>query len=124
MHTSSRWSKNKNYILRDFTLRLGQRPVMSGSQRIGWDPDRQQIRSWVFDTDGGRAEGLWSKDDNRWIIRATGVLHDGTKGSATNIITKLDEDTFTWRSINRVVGGEATPDIDEIKVIRRPPKAE
>jgi len=42
------------------------------SEIIGWDPDRQQIRSWVFTSDGRFAEGFWSRTGDAWEVRYEG----------------------------------------------------
>jgi hypothetical protein len=91
---------------------------MSGIQLVGWDPSAQKIRSWVFDSDGGFGQGTWSKKDNRWLVHQTGVLPDGRKASAVNVITYLDDNTFTLQSVNRMVDGELLPNIDEVKVTK------
>ena len=44
---------------------------------IGWDPATEQIRSRVFDSDGGFGQGTWKKKGNRWYIQQSGVLPDG-----------------------------------------------
>jgi hypothetical protein len=31
----------------------------------------------------------------------------------------VDDDTFTWQSINRVAGGELLPNVDEVVVVRQ-----
>ena len=90
----------------------------AGVQIVGWDPAAKQIRSWVFDSDGGFGEGKWTKKDQRWYIQATGTLPDGSKTSAVNIITYVDENTFTWQSVNREAGGEILPNVDEVVVGR------
>lgn len=95
---------------------------MSGSQRLGWDPLAKQIRSWVFDSEGGFAEGLWTRDGDQWIIKMRGVTKEGRVASGTNIITKLSDHRLTWQSRDRVVGGERIADTDEVLVVRRPPK--
>jgi len=64
--TTYKWADDKRFILSDFTVQVGGNPAMTGSQRIGWDPLRKQIRSWVFDSQGGFAEGLWAREGNRW----------------------------------------------------------
>ena len=92
---------------------------MSGMQIVGWDPAAKQIRSWVFDSDGGFGEGLWNKKDNRWYIQSTGTSPDGSKSSFVNIITYVDDNTFTWQSVNRVAGGEILPNVDEVVVVRQ-----
>jgi uncharacterized protein (TIGR02246 family) len=42
------------------------------SEIIGWDPDRAQIRSWVFSSDGRFAEGVWSRSGDAWQVRYEG----------------------------------------------------
>ncbi|MCH7790096.1 MAG: hypothetical protein IH940_11750 [Acidobacteria bacterium] len=92
---------------------------MSGTQVIGWDPAANTIRSWVFDSDGGITEGVWTRRDDGWSIRAVGVLPDGRKASMVNIIRLIDDNTFTWQSVGREVDGELLPNIDEVTVIRK-----
>src|SRR5439155_3039751 len=41
-----RWSEDQNFLIRSFTVKLQGKPVMTVSQRIGWDPLARQIRSW------------------------------------------------------------------------------
>ena len=88
-------------------------------QIVGWDPAAKQIRSWVFDSDGGFGEGTWSKKENAWYVQSTGTLPDGRKSSSVNIITYVDENTCTWQSVNREAGGELLPNIDEVLVVRQ-----
>jgi hypothetical protein len=122
VRTSVRWSKNKNFLIREFTMRVAGRPMNSGTQRIGWDPQRRQIKSWVFDSEGSVTEGLWIQDGNRWVVRSTAVLRDGAKASATSVMTRLDHDTFTWQAMNRVSREENLPDVEPVTVVRAPPK--
>jgi uncharacterized protein (TIGR02246 family) len=51
------WSEDKNFLIRSFTVKSQGKPVMTVSQRIGWDPLARQIRSWEFDSEGGFGEG-------------------------------------------------------------------
>ena len=81
------WTKNNNFITRSFTVQIRDRIDMAGMQIIGWDPAAKQIRSWVFDSDGGFGQGTWTKKDKRWYIQQSGVLPDGRKSSSVNIIT-------------------------------------
>lgn len=119
--TSYAWTEDRNYITSEFKVHIAGRPALNGTQRLGWDPLAKQIRSWVFDSDGGYAEGLWTRDGNRWIIKMRGVTKDGRVASGTNVITKLGPDRLTWQSRDRVVGGELIDDVDEVLVVRRPP---
>ena len=119
--TSYRWTDNQCYILSEFKVQIGGRPVMTGTQRIGWDPLAKKIRSWVFDSEGGFGEGIWTRDGNQWIVKRTGVTRDGKIASATNIITRVSKHRMTWQQRDRIVGGEKTPDIAETPITRRPP---
>jgi hypothetical protein len=116
--TTCQWTRNKNFITRSFTVSIRDRIDMAGMQIIGWDPAAKQIRSWVFDSDGGFAEGRWTKKKNRWSITTTGTLADGGKASSVNVITRVDDDQFKWKSLNRTAGGELLPNIDEVVVVR------
>src|SRR5688572_18311362 len=101
IETTYAWTKNQNFITCFFTVAVQDRIDMAGLQVIGWDPLAKQIRSWVFDSDGGFGEGLWTKKDDRWHVQNAGTLPDGSRSSSLNIITRIDENTYTWQSINR-----------------------
>jgi uncharacterized protein (TIGR02246 family) len=118
IETTCKWTKNKNYITRTFVASTQDRTDISGLQIIGWDPSAKQIRSWVFDSDGGFAEGHWTKKDKRWYVTMSGTLPDGRKASSTNVITYVDNDQFKWQSVNRTVGGSLLPNVDEVVVVR------
>jgi uncharacterized protein (TIGR02246 family) len=122
VRSSCRWSEDGNFLLQDFKLQLNGRDAMNVSQRIGWDPLVKHIRSWVFDSEGGFGESLWTRDGNVWIIRATGVRPDGTTASATNLLTQAGNDGYVWRSTDRVVADERQAGL-EVKVVRKPPDA-
>ena len=119
--TSYRWTDNQCYILSEFKVQTGGRPLMTGTQRIGWDPLAKKIRSWVFDSEGGFGEGIWTPEGNQWIVKRTGVTRDGKVASSTNIITRVSKHRMTWQSRDRIIGGEKTPDIAEIPITRKPP---
>jgi uncharacterized protein (TIGR02246 family) len=120
IETTCQWTKNQNFITRFFTVSVRDRIDMAGLQIVGWDPAAKQIRSWVFDSDGGFGEGVWRKKGNRWYVQSTGTLPDGRKSSSVNIITYVDDNTFTWQSVNREAGGEILPNVDEVVVVRQP----
>ena len=103
VRTRCEWTKNKNFILRTFSLSVKDRITLEGTQVIGWDPAGGHIRSWVFDSDGGFAQGVWTREGDRWLIKASGVLADGRRGSAIHILTYRDNDHCTWQSISREV---------------------
>jgi len=120
IQTDCNWAKNNNFMTRSFAVVVGDQVNMAGMQFVGWDPVAKQIRSWVFDSDGGFAEGKWTRKGDRWIIQQTGTLPDGAKSSAVNIIRKIDNDSFTWRTVQRSVGGDMLPDVEEVTIVRKP----
>lgn len=119
--TSCKWADNHNYLLQEFTARIGGRVAVNGSTRIGWDPLTKQIKSWTFDSSGGYSEALWTPAGDEWLLKSRGVSSAGEVSSATNIITRVDDTTMTWASRDRVVGGVSSDDIDPIAVKRRGP---
>lgn len=121
VNTSGRWADNGNFLLQQFSVRMHGRPAMSGTARIGWDAQAKQFRSWVFDSEGGHAEGLWIREGDEWIVKSRGVTPDGQSASSTNVYRFVDRDTFTWRSYDRVIGGQLTADIEEVLIKRRAP---
>ncbi len=121
IETTCEWTRNKNFLTRSFSVSVQDRIDIAGMQIIGWDPAAKQIRSWVFDSDGGFAEGRWTKKEQHWYITTTGTLPDGPKASSVNVITYVDDNQFKWQSVNRTVDGELLPNIDEVIVVRSQP---
>jgi uncharacterized protein (TIGR02246 family) len=120
VQTDCDWTKNQNFINRSFAVVVGDEVDMAGMQIIGWDPIAKQIRSWIFDSDGGFSEGKWTrKGDDRWLIQQNGTLPTGGRTSALNIITRIDDSSFTWQSVNREVNGDILPNVDEVLVVRK-----
>ncbi len=120
IETTCQWTRNKNFITRSFTVSIRDQVDMAGMQIIGWDPAAKQIRSWVFDSDGGFAEGRWVKKANRWYVTTTGTLPDGGKASSVNVISYVDDNQFKWQSMSRTADGQLLPNIDEVVVVRAP----
>jgi uncharacterized protein (TIGR02246 family) len=121
VRVNCRWSDDANFLIRSFTVRLQGKPVMTVSQRIGWDPLARQIRSWEFDSEGGFGEGLWSRDGDRWVIKHRAVRPDGVAGSATNIMSRERPDLVHWVSTDRVLGDESLPDGEPYVLVRVAP---
>lgn len=116
-----RWSDDRHFLLGQFVVQWQGQPAMKGDLRIGWDPLRRQIRSWIFDSEGGFAEGLWTKVGERWVVKMTGVRPDGTTASATNSYEPLRKDQYQYTSVDRIVGGQAEPD-QSVRIVRKPPE--
>ncbi len=123
VQTTCKWTDDGNYLVREFTMKTHGQPVLSGTQRIGWDPTRHQFKTWIFDSEGGFGEGYWTHGGNQWVIKVEGVRQDGKHASATNIITRLGKDRASWQSVDRTIGGAAVPGVDEFTIVRKPPEA-
>jgi len=106
------------FIVGRSTRKADGKPAASGTMRIGLDTQRGQLHSWHFDDTGGHGEALWVRDGNRWVLDAIGAQGDGVPTEAVNVLARLSNDEFTWRSIDRVVGGEPLPDTLPVKLTR------
>jgi uncharacterized protein (TIGR02246 family) len=116
-----RWSDDGNFLLGQFVVQWQGRPAMKGDLRIGWDPLTRQIKSWVFDSEGGYAEGFWTQVGNGWIVKMTGVRPDGSTASATNSYVPLRRDQYQYTSADRIVDGQQEPD-QTVRIVRKPPQ--
>lgn len=119
IRTRYEWAKNKSFLTSHFTVDMQGRLALEGTQIIAWDPVARQIRSWVFDSEGGFGEGVWQLVDDQWVVHTTSTLADGSQGSAVNVFAQVDEKTFTWKSVDRKLNGEQQPDIAEVSVYRQ-----
>jgi len=123
VNTSCKWSVDGNFLIREFTMKTQGQPVLSGTQRIGWDAVKRQFKTWIFDSEGGFGEGYFTRDGDRWLIKVEGVRQDGKPASATNIVTRLGKDRMSWQSVDRTLGAAAIAGINEFTVVRKPPEA-
>lgn len=110
---------NGNFLMRAFAMHVNGEQVISGSQRIGWDPLSGKLKTWIFDSEGGYGEGFWFRDDDRWVMKAIGVTASGEMASMTSIYKMLNDQTMTWQSVDHEVGGIRLPDSDVITIVRR-----
>jgi len=119
VETSCEFTKNGNFIRRSFRVRIGDDVTLEGTQVIGWDGAQQTFRSWVFDTNGGFGEGVWEQDGDRWIVRSSQTLSDGTKASSINIMEPQEDGSMTWQSTGRDVGGHPQPNLGPVTIVRQ-----
>ena len=120
VETKVEWAGDKNFLVRTFKLK-NEEGETDGWEIVGWDPDRQEIRSWIFDSNGGFGESSWSYDGGHWLIRASNMLPDGSRSTAENLLTKIDDNAFTWESQNRTLDGGSEPSVPKIVVHRTTP---
>jgi uncharacterized protein (TIGR02246 family) len=118
VQTKATWAGDKNFLVRTFSVKGADQSETEGWEIVGWDPILQEIRSWIFDSNGGFGEASWVRDGDDWLIRASNVLPDGSRSTAENVLTQVDDNNFTWESQNRTLNGEPQPSLDKIEVQR------
>jgi uncharacterized protein (TIGR02246 family) len=118
VHNTYLWARGGSFLTRSATVKRAGEVTLEGWQIIGWDPVEENLRSWTFDNEGGFAEGRFTRDGDRWLLRETGVAPDGSRTSADNTLTKLSADRFAWESHNRTLNGDPQPGVDRIEINR------
>jgi len=116
--TSYTWDSNKKFIHVEFKVTEKDRKTYSGKQVIGIDPATGGIRSWTFESNGGVGETDWHPDGDHWELHVDATLPDGRELTETNVLRRINEDTFTWQSIHRMLGDVVIPDLAPVKVTR------
>jgi len=118
-----RWSEDANFLLGEYVVEANDSAVMTTTHRIGWDPLHKKVHSWLFDSDGGIGEGVWTPLDDSWHIHSSAILPDGRAGSAiVDLTPHEDGNRFTMRGTDRLVDGIPEEDF-ELNVVRQAPGA-
>jgi uncharacterized protein (TIGR02246 family) len=119
--TEWKWSDDRNYLLGEFSIRHLQGSEWSGTQRIGWDAERNQFRSWIFQSTGAALDGWWrSADDGVWSVSLSGVDADGVRSSTVMSYERDTANSLVISQTQRVRGGESLP-AQSHRVVRQPP---
>jgi uncharacterized protein (TIGR02246 family) len=122
VNTEWKWTHDGTALLAHFTTRHASGDAKTGSHRVGWDAERKQFRSWIFDSTGGFADGWWTADDDgSWSVSLHGVDAEGSR-VATLLSYTHDDDALTITQNQRVRGGVTLPSITS-RVVRQPPAA-
>jgi len=117
--TTYEWDENKTFIRGKYTVKKDAKVIESGMQIFGRDNAEGGIRSWVFQSDGGFGDGLWTRDGKNWTVDFGGVTADGKKLSATVNYVRVNPETFTWQSVQQTVDGQPIADAQPIKVTKQ-----
>ncbi len=117
---SCRWSDDGNFLLQDFTVKSAGEEILSGTQRLGWDPLTHKIHGWLFDSTGGHGESTWNWDGNQWVVRASSVRRNGQIDASLNTIVQQGPDTYRWESSHRMLGDDPLPNVSVV-VVRQAP---
>ena len=119
--TSYRSADGGRSILSNFRVQIGGKSAVTGTERIAWDPHAGKLRSWARDSEGGSAEGTWTRNGDQWVVTRNGMTPDGLRASSTNVLTRVTKDRMIWQASDRVVGGKIMPNIDPFIVVRKAP---
>jgi uncharacterized protein (TIGR02246 family) len=115
--TKYEWTANKSFIRCQFSVTESGRSA-TGMQMIGKDPATGALRVWTFEDSGGIGDTDISRDGKKWIHTARGVTADGQILTATNILTPIDADSFTWQAVERTLNDEPLAAQPPVKVTR------
>lgn len=121
--TSWRKSDDGVALLGQFTMKDARGETRSGTHRIGWDPERKQFRSWIFESTGGFLEGWWTPNlDGTWTVQLHGTDDEGVRISGAITYSREGADRLTIAQTSRTRGGIGLPP-EAHKVVRQPPAA-
>jgi uncharacterized protein (TIGR02246 family) len=120
VETKVAWTNGNHFIRRSFTVARAGSKTIDGTEIIGYDPVAGHVRSWVFDSEGGFGESTWHQEGSKWLTNVKATGPDGSQSTAQHVITKVDENKYTWESLNRTRNGEVLPNLDRIEVSRVP----
>lgn len=115
--TSYEWLGNKAFIRGNIMMRQKDRSV-SAMQIIGLDPSSGELHIWIFEADGGFAQGTCTRDGDTWAFETKGVLANGGALGAKNLLHRVNNDTMTWQPVNLRFGQEQVSDLPPMKVTR------
>jgi uncharacterized protein (TIGR02246 family) len=122
MISKCRWIVDKKFVERSYSTTELDGTVTSGLQIIGWNAQNNHIQAWSFSADGGNAIGVWTATEDGWIAKVSGSTGTSVSTTAVNLLKKLDDNAYIWKSMDRTIGDVRLPDTDEV-VIRRMPAA-
>jgi uncharacterized protein (TIGR02246 family) len=116
------WDEKQPILL----AKLATKPVagkagataQSTTIKIGYDARRGAFHSWHSEQDGAQSRAQWHRDGNRWVIDSSGLTTDGKETSGQFMLSRIDDNNFTWRTANRSVGDKTLPDSVPIKLTR------
>ncbi len=116
---SFKWIAGKKFLELSYKARDKGNDLRSGVQIVGRNPSSGEIVSWSFDSTGGYGRSQWRLLKKGILIESQGRMADGAPTSATEIVSKMDGDTFTWKSVNRSVADQALGNSETLTMKRK-----
>ena len=106
-------------MIQEYAIKEANGELFTVTQRVGYDPLTNQLKSWTFDSRGGYGEGFWTRDGNVWEVESAGVLSNGGQGTSLNLWRFGDDDHFEWESRDREIDDVPVPNVS-VKFTRKP----
>lgn len=116
------WDASGKFLSGEMLTTTADAEPQIGTIRIGWNANKNSIVSWMFDSEGGVIEGVWTQSETGWLIRAEGTTADGETFSAMQKITPDGKDVIQWDASQRVIAGAKQP-ANKMRLVRQPPEA-
>lgn len=120
VHSEWKWSEDGNFLLGEFAVQFQGQPPVKGTHRIGWDPQRQQFRSWIFEADGSFGTGWWTDVNGVWNVSMTTITAEGDSEGGVLSYERDGRDALIVTQRDRYSAGEALESV-EVRVVRAPP---
>lgn len=118
MTLKSSWAADKKVIRCDYVANLSNGTTRTNTQFIYFDPVSNELRSWQYDGLGGYGQSTWRGSRGNWIASACSVQADGSTGTARYVLSKVDDNQFTWQSTSRTLLGRSLSDTPKLLVKR------
>jgi uncharacterized protein (TIGR02246 family) len=118
VHTEFRWSPKQAFLIRSFRVERKGKAEREGTQVFGWDPEKKQIRTWLFLSSGGFGEGTCEVGDGRVTMKIRGLLPDGRKGSLTQILTRKGSREMSSQFVAVAIDGQLQPTPQSVLMVR------
>jgi uncharacterized protein (TIGR02246 family) len=109
----------ENFLLGEALITDAGQAAQSTSLRIGWNPATSSVYWWTFDSEGGNASGPWARRGDEWVVQTTGITADAEATASSRTLIR-DGDTMVWIATERMLAGEALPDLI-YRFVRRAP---
>ena len=109
----------ENFLLGEARVTDTMGDAQTISLRIGWNPATSSVYWWTFDSEGGNAAGPWMRRGDQWVLLTTGITSDAEASFSSQSVVH-EGDTMVWIATQRMLAGEAQPDLT-YRFVRRAP---
>lgn len=122
IRTSWNWDDSGYFLIGNFRLLASQGAAATGTHRIGWDAERKQLRSWIFDSNGGFASGWWQmNEDGTWTLHLTRIDAAGER-TVSRLTYSSDGKDAMVVSLDQMIRDGAALTGGMHRIVRRPPE--